>query len=94
MENSLGNTILQLLPTFPHENPVPLPRGMDGRAALLKCLSRWSMQQYINALSRILREILAAGSARDWDKLIELAKELEELARAGRNENPDENHDR
>ena len=44
-------------------------------------LPRWSMQQYIDDLSRILREILAAGSARDWDKLIELAKELDELAK-------------
>ena len=54
-------------------------------------LPRWNMQQYIDDLSRILREILAAGSARDWDKLIELAKELEELARAERDGNPDEN---
>ena len=44
-------------------------------------LPRWNMQQYIDDLSRILREILAAGSARDWDKLIELAKELDELAK-------------
>ena len=28
-----------------------------------------------------MREILAAGSRRDWDRMIELAKELEELAR-------------
>ena len=32
-------------------------------------------------VARILREVLAAGSARDWDKMIALAKELEELAR-------------
>jgi len=32
-------------------------------------------------VARLLREILAAGSARDWDKIIELAKELEQLAR-------------
>ncbi|MBA7709089.1 hypothetical protein ES703_117999 [subsurface metagenome] len=32
-------------------------------------------------VSRILREILVAGSKRDWDRIIELAKELEELAR-------------
>jgi len=44
-------------------------------------------EQYVNELSRILREILAAGSVRDWDKLIELAKELDELARAGRDGN-------
>lgn len=42
-------------------------------------------------LSRILREILVAGSKRDWDRMIELAKELEELARAGRDGNLDEN---
>ncbi|GAH26803.1 unnamed protein product [marine sediment metagenome] len=30
----------------------------------------------------ILRGVLAAGSARDWDKMIELARELEELARS------------
>lgn len=41
-------------------------------------------------LARILREILAAGSARDWDKMIELAKEIEELARVERDGNPDE----
>ncbi|MBA7671245.1 hypothetical protein ES703_79399 [subsurface metagenome] len=32
-------------------------------------------------VARILREILVAGSKRDWDKIIELAQELEELAR-------------
>jgi len=30
----------------------------------------------------ILREILVAGSKRDWERIIELAKELEELARS------------
>ncbi|GAI78986.1 unnamed protein product, partial [marine sediment metagenome] len=29
-----------------------------------------------------LREVLAAGAARNWDKMIELAQELEELARS------------
>jgi len=29
----------------------------------------------------ILREVLAAGAARDWDKMIGLARELEELAK-------------
>jgi len=43
-----------------------------------------TMQQYTSELARILREILPAGSARDWDRMIELAKELEQLARAGR----------
>ncbi|GAJ02441.1 unnamed protein product, partial [marine sediment metagenome] len=32
-------------------------------------------------VARILREILVAGSKRDWDRIIELAQELEELAR-------------
>ncbi|GAH93156.1 unnamed protein product [marine sediment metagenome] len=32
-------------------------------------------------VARILREILAAGSARDWDRMIELAQELEQLAK-------------
>jgi len=32
-------------------------------------------------LSRILREVLAAGAKRDWDRIIELAQELEQLAR-------------
>jgi len=32
-------------------------------------------------VARILREILAAGAARDWDKMIELAQELEQLAK-------------
>lgn len=33
-------------------------------------------------LARILREILTAGSRRDWDKMIELANELADFARA------------
>ena len=44
----------------------------------------WTMQQYTRELARILREILPAGSAGDWDRMIELAKELQQLARAGR----------
>jgi len=35
-------------------------------------------------VSRILREILVAGSKRDWDRIIELAQELEQLANDGR----------
>jgi len=42
-------------------------------------------------LSRILREILAAGAARNWDKMIALAKELEQLAIDERGGNPDGN---
>ncbi|MBA7670906.1 hypothetical protein ES703_79053 [subsurface metagenome] len=38
-------------------------------------------EHYANVLSRILRDILAAGSARDYDRMIELARELEDLAR-------------
>lgn len=33
-------------------------------------------------LADILREILAAGSVRNWDRIIELAQELDELARS------------
>jgi len=32
-------------------------------------------------LSHILREVLIAGAARDWDRMIELAQELEQLAK-------------
>jgi len=32
-------------------------------------------------VAQLLREILAAGSKRDWDKMIELAQELEQLAK-------------
>ncbi len=32
-------------------------------------------------VARILREILAAGAARDWDRMIDLAQDLEELAK-------------
>ncbi len=46
-------------------------------------------------LADILRGVLAAGSARDWDRVVELAQELEELARfrkaildPGANSNP------
>ncbi|MBA7654534.1 hypothetical protein ES703_62414 [subsurface metagenome] len=31
-------------------------------------------------IARIMREILVAGSKRDWDRIIELAHELEQLA--------------
>lgn len=42
-------------------------------------------------VARILREILAAGAARDWDRMIELAQELEQMARKLRDGSPDEN---
>ncbi|MBA7704694.1 hypothetical protein ES703_113512 [subsurface metagenome] len=32
-------------------------------------------------VARILREVLVAGSKRDWDRIIELAQELEALAK-------------
>ncbi|GAI69459.1 unnamed protein product [marine sediment metagenome] len=32
-------------------------------------------------VARLLREILTAGSKRDWDRMIELAQELEQLAK-------------
>ncbi|MBA7632783.1 hypothetical protein ES703_40341 [subsurface metagenome] len=38
-------------------------------------------------VARILREILAAGSKRDWDRMIELAQELEQLAKECRDGN-------
>ncbi len=47
------------------------------------------MDEYTRELSRILRETLAAGSARDRDKMLELAKDLEKLAARGGN--PDRN---
>jgi len=31
-------------------------------------------------VARLLREILAAGAKRDWDRIIDLAQELEQLA--------------
>ncbi|GAJ04676.1 unnamed protein product, partial [marine sediment metagenome] len=46
------------------------------------------LDEYSRELARILRETLAAGSARDRDKMLELAKDLEKLARGG---NPDQN---
>ncbi len=41
-------------------------------------------------VARILREVLAAGAARDWDKIIGLGKELEQLAREIRDGNYNE----
>ena len=48
-------------------------------------------EQYAAELARILRELLAAGSKRDWDRMIELAKDIEQLAMASRDGSPDEN---
>jgi len=48
------------------------------------------LDEYSKELARILGEILAAGSKRDRDKLLELAKDLKNLAARGGNpvENP------
>ena len=50
-------------------------------------------EQYAAELARILRELLAAGSKRDFDKMLELAKDIEQLARVAQAEdgNPDKN---
>lgn len=45
-------------------------------------------------VARILREVLAAGARRDWEKMISLAKELEELARAGGDGHQDRDEDK
>lgn len=41
-------------------------------------------EQYAAELARILRELLPAGSKREWDKMLELAKDLENLVIAAR----------
>ncbi|GAH92711.1 unnamed protein product [marine sediment metagenome] len=46
------------------------------------------LDDYSRELARILRELLAAGSKRDRDKMLELAQDIEKLARGG---NPDQN---
>ena len=42
----------------------------------MKMATRWEMK-----MADILREVLVAGSRRNWDGIIGLAKELDELAR-------------
>ena len=49
------------------------------------------MDDYSRELARILRELLAAGSARDRDKMLELAQDIEKLAMVARDGNPIEN---
>ena len=44
------------------------------------------MDDYSRELARILRELLAAGSKRDRDRMLKLAQDIEKLAGAG---NPD-----
>ena len=41
-------------------------------------------EQYAAELARILRELLAAGSKRDYGRMLELAKDIEQLAAASR----------
>ena len=48
-------------------------------------------EQYAAELSRILRELLSAGAKRDYDRMIELAKDIEQLAAASRGGNQNEN---
>jgi len=48
-------------------------------------------EQYAAELSRILRELLPAGSRQDWDKMLELANDIENLVIAARDGSPDEN---
>jgi len=49
------------------------------------------LEQYAAELSRILRELLPAGAKRDYDRMIELAKDIEQLAIASRDGSSDEN---
>lgn len=42
------------------------------------------MDDYSRELARILRDLLAAGSKRDRDKLLELAQDIEKLAMVAR----------
>lgn len=41
-------------------------------------------EEYTAELARILRELLTSGAKRDWDRVLELAKDLEQLANDGR----------
>ncbi|GAI59561.1 unnamed protein product [marine sediment metagenome] len=49
------------------------------------------MDEYARELSRILRDLLAAGSKRDIEKMLELAQDIEKLAMVARGGNPDQN---
>ncbi|GAJ01038.1 unnamed protein product, partial [marine sediment metagenome] len=42
------------------------------------------MDEYTRELSRILRDLLAAGSKRDIEKMLELAQDIEKLAMVAR----------
>jgi len=41
-------------------------------------------EQYEAELARILKELLPAGSRQDWDKMLELAMDIENLVIAAR----------
>ncbi|GAJ12423.1 unnamed protein product, partial [marine sediment metagenome] len=47
--------------------------------------------EYARELSRILRDLLAAGSKRDIEKMLELAQDIEKLTMVARGGNPDQN---
>ena len=50
----------------------------------MRKLGKMNREQYAAELARILRELLPAGAKRDYGRMIELAKDLEELAMAAR----------
>jgi len=47
-------------------------------------------EQYAAELARILRELLAAGVKRDYARMIELARDIEQLVMTCRDGSPDE----
>ena len=49
-----------------------------------------TMDKYTAELSRILRELLPAGAKKDYDRMLDLAKDIEQLAMASR-DGSDEN---
>ncbi|MBA7658247.1 hypothetical protein ES703_66196 [subsurface metagenome] len=48
-------------------------------------------EQYAAELARILRELLPAGAKRDYDRMLELAQDIEKLAMASRDGSIDGN---
>ncbi|MBA7672521.1 hypothetical protein ES703_80698 [subsurface metagenome] len=48
-------------------------------------------EQYAAELARILRELLPAGAKKDYDRMLELANDIENLVIAARDGSPDEN---
>jgi len=49
------------------------------------------LDEYSRELARILRELLAAGAKRDYARMIELARDIEQLVMTSRDGSPDEN---